>query len=261
MGKGVFNGPIAHRGLHDRAAGVIENSRSAFAAAIAAGFAIECDLQLTRDGVPVVFHDDDMSRLTGVAGDIRDASSDDVLKIPLLGSAAEDCPQTFGELLEQVAGRVLLQVELKTQRPDKARQLAAIAATNIANYQGPLVFESFDPRLLSALRDARFKGELGIITERYVGDGPDYAGMTQWQRFALRHVLHWPRTRFDFLSVDKGALALPAVRLFRALGKPVTSWTIRSEAEARTARTGADQIVFEGFVPDAHAPKESEREH
>lgn len=258
MGKGIFNCPIAHRGLHDRTAGVIENSRSAFEAAIEAGYAIECDIQLTRDGVPVVFHDDDMERLMGVKGDIRDASSDEVLKTPLLGSRSGDCPQTFGELLEQVAGRVLLQVELKAQRPDKTRQLAAVAAANVANYKGPLVFESFDPRLLSALREAGFKGEIGIITERYVGDGPDYEGLTQWQRFALRHVLHWPRTRFDFLSVDKEALKLPAIRLFRALGKPVTSWTIRSAAEAQAALGGADQIVFEGFLPDAHPPREPE---
>lgn len=257
MRKNLFPGPIAHRGLHDRAAGRIENSRSAFAAAIEAGFAIECDIQLTRDGVPVVFHDDDMERLTGVKGDIRDAASDDVLKTPLLGSAAGDCPQTFGELLEQVAGRVLLQVELKTQRPDKTRQLAAVAAANVANYKGPLVFESFDPGLVSAIRAAGFKGQVGIITERYVGDSPDYAGLTQFQRFALRHLLHWPTSRFDFLSVDKGALDLPAVRLFRALGKPVTSWTIRSEAEAEAARRSANQIVFEGFVPQAHVSKEA----
>ena len=101
MGKGIFERPIAHRGLHDRANGIIENSRTAFEAAIAAGFAIECDVQLTRDGVPVIFHDDGMERLLGLAGDIRDAQSDTVLKAPLLGSASQDCPQTFGQFLEQ----------------------------------------------------------------------------------------------------------------------------------------------------------------
>ena len=251
MGKGVFSGPIAHRGLHNAETGVIENSRSAFQAAIDKGFAIECDIQLTRDGVPVVFHDDDMGRLLGLAGDIRDASSDQVLKAPLLGSTAGDCPMSFGQLLEQVAGRVLLQVELKTQRRDKTRQLAATAAENVASYRGPLVFESFDPRLLKALRVAGFKGEVGIITERYEGDGPDYAGLSSFDRFSLRHVLHWPVTQFDFLSVDKAALGLPLVRLFRALGKPVTSWTIRSESEAAAALAEADQIVFEGFLPQS----------
>jgi glycerophosphoryl diester phosphodiesterase len=249
MGKGIFERPIAHRGLHDRANGIIENSRTAFEAAIAAGFAIECDVQLTRDGVPVIFHDDDMQRLLGLPGDIREASSDVVLKTPLLGSAAGDCPQTFGQLLEQVAGRTLLQVELKHQLPRKARPLAALAVDSASRYTGPICFESFDPWLLTAARQAGFKGQLGIITERYEGDGPDYEGLQPADRFALRHVLHWPLTRFDFLSVSQDGLSLPAVRLFRALGKPVTTWTVRSAEQAATALQGADQLVFEGFLP------------
>jgi glycerophosphoryl diester phosphodiesterase len=64
----IFDRPIAHRGLHNRALGVIENSRSAFEAAIARNFHIECDVQLSRDGVPVIFHDDDLERLTGLKG-------------------------------------------------------------------------------------------------------------------------------------------------------------------------------------------------
>lgn len=251
MGKGIFDRPIAHRGLHDRAAGIIENSRSAFERAIEAGYAIECDIQLTRDGVPVVFHDDDMLRLLGLSGDIRDASSDIVLETPLLGSAAGDCPQTFGQLLEQVAGRTLLQVELKHQRPEKTKALAAIAVDIASRHKGPICFESFDPWLLTNARAAGFKGELGIITERWEGTGPDYAWVSPIDRFVLRHVLHWPLTRFDFLSVDKDALTLPAVQFFRGLGKPVTSWTIHSEAEAAAALQHADQLVFEGFAPGA----------
>ena len=244
-----FDRPIAHRGRHDSSAGIIENSRSAFAAAIEQGFAIECDLQLTRDGVPVVFHDDKLDRLTGLSGMVRDVSSDILLKTPLLGSAAGDCPQTFGQLLEQVGGKVLLQVELKRQLPEKTRQLASVAVANAARYRGPLAFESFDPALVAEVRRAGFAGAIGIISERYVDQGEDYDGLSPGDRFALRHLLHWPWSRFDFLSVDKGALELPAVKAFRALGKPVTSWTIRSADEARAALRHADQIVFEGFDP------------
>jgi len=254
MGKGIFDRPIAHRGLHDREKGIIENSRSAFEAAIKGGFAIECDLQLTRDGVPVVFHDDDMQRLLGIPGDIREASSDVVLRTPLLGSAAGECPQTFGQLLEQVAGRTLLQVELKHQLRGKTKPLAAVAVNNVSRYPGPLCFESFDPWLLIAARQAGYRGKLGIITEHYkatAADDPFYEGLKLSDRVILRHLLHWPLTRFDFLSVDKSALALPAVRLFRALGKPVTSWTIRSTAEATAALAAADQLVFEGFLPQS----------
>lgn len=249
MAKGIFDRPIAHRGLHNREAGIIENSASSFEAAYQAGFAVECDVQLTRDGVPVIFHDDGMERLLGVEGDIRDALSDTVLKAPLLGSAAQDCPQTFGQFLEQAAGRALLQVELKQQRPERRQTLANLVVEIASRYRGPIVFESFDPHLLIALRRAGFTGQIGIITERYVATGPDYASLTQSDRIILRHLLHWPLTRFDFLSVAKDALDLPAVRLFRALGRPVTSWTIRSIAEEAAALKGADQIVFEGFSP------------
>ena len=68
---------------------------------------------------------------------------------------------------------------------------------------------------------------------------------------ALRNLLHWPISRFDFLSVDRAALTLPAVRLCRARGKPVTSWTIRSADQASAALANADQIVFEGFLPQS----------
>jgi len=199
--------------------------------------------------VPVIFHDDDMQRLLGLPGDIRDAPSDLVLKTPLLGSSAGDCPQTFGQFLEQVAGRTLAQVELKHQRPNRTKALAATAVANASRYTGPICFESFDPWLLTAARDAGFKGELGIITERYID--PEYAQMKASDRVALRNLLHWPISRFDFLSVDKEALTLPAVRLFRALGKPVTSWTIRSADQASAALANADQIVFEGFLPQS----------
>ena len=249
MSKGIFDRPIAHRGLHDRGAGIIENSRSAFARAIEQGFAIECDVQLTRDGVPVIFHDDKLERLTGLPGYVREISSDELLKTALLGSATGDCPQTLGQLLEQVAGKVLLQVELKRQLPAKTRPLAAVAAANVARYKGEVAFESFDPRLLIEARRAGFAGQIGIITERYVATGEDYEGLSDFHRFVLRHLLHWPMTRFDFLSVDREALLLPAVRAFRAMGKPVTSWTIRSAEQATAALAHADQIVFEGFVP------------
>ncbi|MDB5615118.1 MAG: glycerophosphodiester phosphodiesterase [Devosia sp.] len=112
MTDALFPAPIAHRGLHDRANGVIENSASAFEAAIAGGFAIECDVQITSDGVPVVFHDDDMKRLLDKDGAVADVTSGEITTTPLLDSAAGDCPQKFADFLAQIAGRTLLQIEL-----------------------------------------------------------------------------------------------------------------------------------------------------
>lgn len=250
MPRPVFDRPIAHRGLHDRTKGVIENSASAFEAAIAAGYHIECDLQLTSDGVPVVFHDDELERLTGRKGKPSDLTAAEMTSLPLLGSAAGDCPPRFTDFLALVDGRTLLQVELKQQKskPDNER-LARAAIAAVAGYAGPLVFESFDPDLLMRLRRLGFKGARGIITYTY--DQPEWDGrLTRWERFGLRHLLHWPYSRFDFMSVHEAALDLGAVRFWRGLGLPVTSWTIRSAEAARKALSGgADQIVFEGFDP------------
>jgi glycerophosphoryl diester phosphodiesterase len=246
----TFDRPIAHRGLHDRARGIIENSRAAFEAAIARGFAIECDVQLSRDGVPMVFHDDDLARLTGRTGPVGSLTAADLAATPLLQSATGDAPLRFAEFLDVVAGRVLLQIEVRRQpTAEMGDRLAAAVVAALSTYAGEAVLESFDPHLLMALRRHGYKGPLGIITYDYMDKSEDMH-LTDRERFALRHLLHWPWTRFSFISCYYRSLNLPAVKLFRALGLPVTAWTIASPAERQLAAAGADQIVFEGFDPD-----------
>ena len=245
----VFDRPIAHRGLHDRSRGIIENSASAFAAAIQRGFTIECDVQLSRDGIPVIFHDDDLERLTGVAGPVHARTMAELSQLPLLGSATGDTPPRFVDFLNQVAGRVLLQIELKQQEGQAATDvLAQTVIDTLKGYRGPVTLESFDPKLLVALRKRSAPYPLGIVTYGY--DEPAWEGdLSAGTKFLLRHLLHWPLTRFDFISCRDTALDLPAVRLFRALGTPVTAWTIKSPAAALAVLGKADQIVFEGFDP------------
>jgi glycerophosphoryl diester phosphodiesterase len=245
----LFPHPIAHRGLHDISRGVIENTASAFEAAIAGGYGIECDVQLSSDGVPYIFHDDDLDRLVGRSGRSDAIAMADIAALPLLGSLTGDRPQRFTEFLTQVDGRTLLQIELKRQSTAAGTdKLARAVAAALSRYRGSNVVESFDPNLLIAMRKAGYEGKLGIIT--YSWRIPDWdADIPANQKFALRHLLHWPRTQFDFISCHDVALDLPAVRLFRALGVPVCTWTIKSQAQAQEALTRADQIVFEGFVP------------
>jgi glycerophosphoryl diester phosphodiesterase len=249
MARIAFPKPIAHRGLHDEAHGVIENSRAAFEAAIAAGYAIECDLQLSRDGVPFVFHDDDFDRLTHTTGRSDSLPIADVQKLVLRGSAAGEVPQTFTEFLAQIAGRTQLQIELKPQPTKLAtRTLAAAVVAGVRGYRGPYVLQSFDPHLVIALREAGAEVPLGIITYGY--DVPEWdVSLSAWQRVVLRHLLHWPLSRFDYISCRDMSLSLPAVRLFRALGMTVSSWTINSPEAAAKALRHADQIVFEGYLP------------
>ncbi len=245
----MFERPIAHRGLHDRARGVIENSASAFERAIDHNFAIECDLQLTADGQVVVFHDDGLERLTGLSGLIADVDWGTLAATPLLGSAANDRPQQFDDFLAQIAGRTLLQIELKQQQGAATEMLARKAAAAVASYQGPLMFESFDPRQISLVRDFGFDGPRGIITYGY--DNPDWdTGLSDAERRSRRTLDHAGVTQFDFISCFQKDVGIAAVRAWRAKGKPLTAWTIHSRQEAAAIAADVDQIVFEGFDPD-----------
>lgn len=245
----LFERPIAHRGLHDRASGIIENTRPAFEAAIAKGYAVECDVQLSSDGVPFIFHDDDFERLTSAIGRSDAMPIDEVQKLVLTGSTGNETPQRLTEFLAQIAGRTQLQIELK-QQSDAARtaKLAREVAAALRGYVGPYTIESFDPRLLAALRSLGVTAPLGIITYAY--DEPSWdSHIPWWRKFVLRHLLHWPWTRFTFISCRNLSLYLPMVRFLHARGMEVTSWTITSEQAARAALRASDQIVFEGFLP------------
>lgn len=240
-----FDRPIAHRGLHDNRAGVIENSHSAFEAAIAEGYAIECDVQLSGDGAPFIFHDDTLDRLTEAEGPVAARSMAEISVLRL--SAGEETPQPLGVFLSHIDGRVPVQMELKPQAtPQRTQRFVSATLEALQSYRGEVSLMSFDPALLVELRRQRARFPLGILVQAYRGPANN---LSAWQRFALRHLLHLPATRFSFISCHQRALDLPIVRLLRGMGWPVTAWTVRFEEEARAARDSADQIVFEGFRP------------
>lgn len=243
--------PIAHRGLHDKANGVIENSIAAARAAVAAGVAIECDVQLTRDGEVVVFHDDTLERLTASEGRVDARTTKELAGLWLRG-ASETIP-LFADFLAAIAGRTPLVVELKSAfNGDIAT--ARRVAERVATYAGPIVIESFDPVPIAYLREqGRALGvahvPLGVVGQaRY--DEAEWPNLTPAQRAELTHFLHYSRTRPDFLSwnVDDLPHAVPLL-VREGLKIPVTVWTVRSHEQAALARRWADQIVFEGFAP------------
>ncbi len=245
----IFANPIAHRGLHDRSKGVIENSRTAFARALKAGYAIECDLQLSGDSEAMVFHDYELGRLTRQVGLFSKLSAGQLTRIRLTASRKGDTPLRFVELLKLVDEKVPLVVELKHQRDGRNSELARVAVSALKDYAGPLVFKSFNPKLLGHVRAAGFTGPLGIIVDLVPAEEKHYASLTALQRFSLRHLLHYPKSKFDFISAHHKALRQPAIRLFRKLGFPVMTWTISSYEIERTTRGFADQIVFENYLP------------
>src|SRR5256714_6772169 len=142
--------PVAHRGLQDAAAGVIENTASAFKAAIDGGFGIETDLQISADGEAMVHHDFTLGRLTLGSRLLAAMTAAGLKEVPFRATA--DRMMTLGELCDFVAGRTPLVIELKS-RFDGDRRLAARTAEVLESYAGPVAVMSFDPGPVQALRD------------------------------------------------------------------------------------------------------------
>lgn len=234
--------PIAHRGLHDYAKGVVENTATAFTAAIAHGYAIECDLQLTKDGEAVVFHDEHLERLTEGSGMVKDLTAAEMRALTIRNS--KDHVQTLAELLAQVKGQVPLIIELKSHW-DGDERLAARALQILSGYEGPHAVMSFDPDVIAAVRRISPETIRGIVAERAFDSYYDFLPLKV--QMELRTFSHVSRTRPDFASLYFGDLPWAPVTALRAAGLPVITWTIRSEAEAWTARRHSDQITFEGF--------------
>lgn len=237
--------PIAHRGLHDAVHGIIENSPSAFAAAIRHDYAIECDLQVTADGEAVVFHDDGLDRLTLESGPVADTMARELRKIPLKGS--RDHIATLTELLDQVAGQTPLVIEMKTHWDGDLR-LARRAVEVLGGYDGHFALMSYDPDQVEQVRELAPAMARGIVADR-VSDA-SWSVLDLARRLDLRNMGHLPRTRPHFLSYDVAGLPSPASRRFREAGLPVICWTVRDEATRTRALSWCDQITFEGFFPD-----------
>ncbi|HEY8126758.1 MAG TPA: glycerophosphodiester phosphodiesterase family protein [Methylocystis sp.] len=243
--------PIAHRGLHDAHKGVIENSISAAREAIAAGFSVECDVQLAADGELVVFHDETLERLTESAGAVTTRTADELGRLRLRG--ASDAIPRFAEFLAAIGGRTPIVVEIKSAF-DGDTTVAQRTAQALAHYDGPVAVESFDPDQIAFLR-ARAAAlgiahrPLGIVGEAHY-EADDWPQLSAPQRAELTHFLHYKRTLPDFLSWRVRDLPHAIPLLLRdALQIPVTTWTVRSPEMAARAREWTDQIVFEGFSP------------
>ena len=238
--------PIAHRGLHDRAHGRVENAPASALAAVAAGYAIECDVQLTRDGDAVVFHDFDLDRLTAGQGPLRDLTSATLQQVPY--AVGSDRIMSFAALLELVGGAVPVLCEIKSLF-DGDMRLADRVATLAAPYRGPLAIKSFDPGVIAHLRRVP-PCRLGIVAEASYDD-PEWAVLSSAQKRDLAQFLHFADTRPDFISYHVGDLPHAVPNLCRAgLGLPVVTWTVRRPEQRAVASLWADQIVFEGFLPD-----------
>lgn len=224
---------FAHRGLH--AESRIENSTSAFEAAIDQGFGIECDVQRSRDGEAVVFHDWDLDRLTDRYGQVRKLSARELSAITLKNS--EDCIQTLSQFLDQVAGRVPILIEVKSRSDLAVPELCCAVRLALETYGGLHAVMSFDPRVSRWFARNSPETVRGlVVTEE---------GEAGWFGTARRHLSFWHAAP-DFLAYDIRDLPSDFAGIQRARGFPVTTWTVRTPELRRRAATHADAAIAEG---------------
>lgn len=223
--------PFAHRGLHG--AGRIENSRGAFAAAIAAGHGIECDVQLSRDGIAFVFHDDTLERLAGRPDRVASLASDALAAIALSDSN-ERIPR-LTDVLRLVGGQVPLLIEIKSRNRRIAPICQAVVRT-LEGYRGPLAVMSFNPLVghWFATHAPRIVRGL-VVTEE---------GHRTLRGRIERHLWLW-RSHAQFLAYDIRDLPSRFAAAQRERGLPVVTWTVRTAEQVRRATAHADAPIHE----------------
>lgn len=238
--------PIAHRGLHDAANGLIENTAGALAAAIDGGYGIEVDLQISADGEAMVHHDDVLGRLTDGAGRLDQMTGAALQRVSFRDS--RERMLTLGELCDLVGGRAAMLIELKS-RFDGNSRLPERVATVLAGYQGPVAPMSFDPMQLEVLRHKSPRLPRGIVAAKY-RPHPYWDRMPPWLRYGMGSLLPALTARPLFVAYAIGDL--PAVAPLAArhiLCLPLLTWVVRTAPERERAARYADQMIFEGFRP------------
>ena len=232
----------AHRGLHDDQKP--ENSMAAFRAALDAGFGIELDIHLLRDGNLAVFHDASLMRITGREGRIEDLTTDQLKDYHLLDT--EETIPEFRQVLELYSGQAPMIIELKAENGNHAA-LAETACAMMEGYNGLWCMESFDPRCISWLKENRpdvIRGQLSANFFR------DETKLNPFLKSILRHQLYNFRSQPDFTAYkfeDRKTISNFILRTLR--GVQGVAWTIRTKEDFDTALQEGWIPIFENFDP------------
>jgi len=245
--------PIAHRALHDRALGRIENSLSAIQAAVQAGYGIEIDLQLSADGQPMVFHDYVLNRLTAETGMINQRRAAELQNIALTDGRG-DCIPTFAQVLACVAGQVPLLVELKDQDGNlgpAVGRLEQATADALQGYRGDVAVMSFNPNSVRVFGGMAPHIPRGLTTCAF--DPVDWAPVSKQRLRRLADIPDYQASGASFISHEAADLRNPRVGQLQAQGAAILCWTIRSPAAEAEVRKIAQNITFEGYCAEIPA--------
>ena len=227
--------PIAHRGLHNAKEGRAENSAQAFEAAINNGYAIECDLQMCKDGV-VVFHDSGVERLTQWEGKVIDYKLEELAGMKL--GETRDCINTLEWHLIQVDAKVPVILEIKKAEGNTKRYIEQIAK-ELEKYKGEVAVMSFDVGIVTECKKMLENIPCGLVSDEKEENYEEVMKIME-------------EGKLDFLSYDVEKLPNKAVENMKKLGKPVLTWTVKDAKQAEQALKWVDQITFEGYMPDGY---------
>ena len=235
----------AHRGLHDNASDAPENSLAAFRKAVEKGFGIELDVQLTKDLVPVVFHDFTLKRVCGVDKKVRELTFDQLQELRLCGS--DQRIPSFDQVLRLVKGRVPLIIEYKIEALDT--RVCELGDRLLSDYPGAYCMESFNPLGVWWYKRHRKEVFRGILSDNYVKNG-DRAFPAIFYEI-LHNMLFNFLAKPDFIAYNcrhyKDTARLICRNLYRA---PAVAWTIKSQRELEERRADFDLFIFDSFVPE-----------
>lgn len=233
----------AHRGLHQDPDAIPENSMAAFKLAVKHSYGIEMDVQLSKDNVPVVFHDYTLKRVCGINKKVRELTFEELQELRLNGSD-EKIP-SFQSVLDMVQGRVPLIIEFKVEFKDTS--VCDITAPMLKNYKGLYCIESFNPLVLLWYRKFNpqiMRGQLAsnLIKDKEVGSFSMY--------FVLQNLLLNFATKPDFIAynfIHRNMLSFVICKkLYRI---PAFAWTIKSQKNVEDSKNIFDYFIFEQFIP------------
>jgi glycerophosphoryl diester phosphodiesterase len=236
----LFEPAVAHRGLWSPD-GPPENSLGAFQAACAAGYGIELDVQLSADGEAMVFHDDDLARMTGVPGRIGDRTAADLAELRLAGS--DEAIPTLLETLALVGHRAMVHVELKTPY-GQVGPLEQRVHDILIDHNGPACVIGFNPYSHAWFAE-RYPGLLRGLDSYSYKTAPH---MAEAQRRKFANLEHVSIARPHFLALGLDMLPSPKAAAMREQGMPIVAWTVRRPDQWEAIKDGCDNLIFEGFA-------------
>jgi glycerophosphoryl diester phosphodiesterase len=233
--------PFAHRGLHDLARDIPENTMPAFEAAVAAGYGIELDVQQLGDGTLVVFHDEDLRRAAGVDLALQDITRSRMVDLALFGTKLR--APLLTDVLRLIDGRVPLMLEIKHHGRDT--RIARAVHDEVRGYHGALTIQSFNPFVLAWWRTRRPALPIGQLGGLLRSDA-----LSRLERLASRTLATLAISRADFINYELWGLPSAWVERVRAWGdRPLLCWTVRSEDDRRKAEQLQINYVFENIRP------------